>query len=197
MKLFNITRHPLVKWSGILAILYFALLSNKDNPRSLGNRMSSENIKKSLREAKEKSDFIIENVKMAKSFSAVNTSTQTPSIPQKPSIFAQDLAIGSGDLALSCGNEAVISYEIYTTDATQIEFVNSKQLFIGSKSEPFFEENLIGMKLGGVRSINIPSADAINDQKIIDLMKKHNSELRIQVTLLSLLPAEDKNFFCK
>lgn len=196
MKLFNLTRHPLVKWSGILAILYFALFSNKDNPRSLGNRMSSENIEKSLREAKEKSDYIIENVKIARSL-AGNPVLQPNPIPQIASITTQDLNIGSGDLAISCGNEVVISYAIYTSDATQIEFVNSQELVIGSKSEPFLEENILGMKLGGIRSINILTTSSISDQKIIDLIKKHGSELKIQVTLLSLLPTEDKNLFCK
>jgi hypothetical protein len=196
MKLFNLTRHPLVKWSGILAILYFALFSNKDNPRSLGNRMSSENIEKSLREAKEKSDYIIENVKIARSL-AGNPASQPSPIPQISSITTQDLNIGSGDLAISCGNEAVISYAIYKSDATQVEFVNSQELVIGSKSEPFLEENILGMKLGGIRSINILTTSSISDQKIIDLMKKHGPELKIQVTLLSLLPTEDKNLFCK
>lgn len=158
--------------------------------------MSSKNIEQGLREAKEKSEYIIENVKMARSL-AVNTTAQTNSISPKASISIQDLNIGGGDLALSCGNEAAISYAIYTKNATQIEFVDSKKIIIGSKSEPFFEENLIGMKLGGVRSIDIPNIDSISDQKLIDLIKKHNSELKIQVTLLSLLPIENKNFFCK
>ncbi len=197
------TRHPLVKWTGILAILYFAIFSNKDNPRSIGNRISSENIEKSLQEARKKSDYIIENVKMARSLAANNASQPTPGATQPHSTTAQglnaaqELNIGSGDLTLSCGNEVVVSYAIYKSDATQIEFVNSQQLVIGSKSEPFLEENILGMKIGGIRSINFSNTNSISDRKIIELMKKHDSELRMQVTLLSIIPGEDRDIFCK
>ncbi len=196
MKLFNLTKNRLIKTAGILAILYFALFSNKDNPRSLGNRLSSENISKGLKEAKEKSDYIIENVKMAQSLSKDPSIYKTEN-SQPKAITIQDLNLGSGEASIACSDEAIISYAIYTNDSTQVDFVNTKQLTVGSKSESLIEENIIGMKVGGVRSINVSASASINDQKLINLIKKHNSNLKIQVTLLSIIPSQDKTISCK
>lgn len=58
-------KNPFVKIIGIGLVLYFALLNNKDNPESLGNRFSKEKVSKNLNQAKQQSTFIIKNLKEA------------------------------------------------------------------------------------------------------------------------------------
>lgn len=65
MKIINITKNPFIKISGIILIIYFALFYNKTNPNSLGNRFSPDNIKNNLREANEKTLFIMNHVNRA------------------------------------------------------------------------------------------------------------------------------------
>ncbi len=86
MKIFNLGNHPLVKVVGISAILYFALFANKENPESLGNRLSSEKIKKNVSEVKEKSHFIITNLEMAHRAAAQQHQTE-----QKPKLIEESI----------------------------------------------------------------------------------------------------------
>lgn len=66
MKIINLTKNRFIKIIGIFLVLYFALFYNKENPNSLGNRWSMENLKNNFGEMNEKSRFIITNVGMAR-----------------------------------------------------------------------------------------------------------------------------------
>lgn len=66
MNIHDLLRNPLIKWAGIAIILYFALFANTKDPRTLGSRLSSENVKKGLSDVKEKTSFIATSVKEAK-----------------------------------------------------------------------------------------------------------------------------------
>lgn len=66
MKISELLKNPIIKSIGIIVILYFALFANKENPHSLGNRLSSENIKKNLDIATKQTKFIASNVKTAR-----------------------------------------------------------------------------------------------------------------------------------
>ena len=61
----KLIKNPLVKAIGIILILYFGLFYNKENPSSLGNRLSGENIKKGLNDVSQKSVKIIGGIKKA------------------------------------------------------------------------------------------------------------------------------------
>jgi hypothetical protein len=65
MKITDITKNPFIKISGIILVIYFALFYNKTNPNSLGNRFSPDNLKNNLREANEKTLFIMSHVNQA------------------------------------------------------------------------------------------------------------------------------------
>ena len=70
MKVNKVTGNPLVKIIAIVVILYFALFSNEHDNRSLRNRFSSENIKKSFETIAKRKEFISENLEKAKKLEA-------------------------------------------------------------------------------------------------------------------------------
>ena len=62
----KITKNPLIRFIGIVAILYYGLLHNKESPDSLGNRLSPKKIQTNISEISTKSTHIITNVQKAK-----------------------------------------------------------------------------------------------------------------------------------
>lgn len=195
MRVLDILRIPLVKFLGICVILYFALFSNKENPESLGNRLSSENMKKNIGEMQEKSRFIIVNVKMAQE-AAKEKEAQEKAIAQNLRIMINDLDAGTGEGQAECRDEAEISYSAYDASGKQIEFVTAEKLVIGSKTRPVIEEHITGMKPGGIRNITIPYGYQTTDAALSRSLKFNASDLRYQVTLINLRKAADTTIVC-
>jgi hypothetical protein len=193
MKIFELLKNPLIKWAGMLLILYFALFNNEQNPRSLGNRVSAENIKNNISEATKQGSFIISNVKMVKK------TMQHPEMltDQKYTTFSHnDVVVGSGEKEAACGDEATISYTIINSNNLQLDFANADKIIIGSGQENFFEANIKGMKVGGLRYISIPSGSLIYDKKLGQFINNSDIDLEIQIALLSLLTSELQNLSC-
>ncbi len=184
-KILDILRIPLIKFIGIGAILYFALFSNKEKPDSLGNRLSKEEVGKTFNEAKNKSRFIISTVNTAQEGKEVRSNQ--PNAMAK--ITIEDLEIGKGENAISCGSEIKIAYGIYDANNKILKTVSSEKLTIGSNLNRIVEQNIIGMKSGGIRNINIPHDFKSNDQKINDMLNFYHSDLRYQISVTSV----DKN----
>lgn len=181
MKVFELLRSPLVKIIGITVILYFALFSNKENPNSLGNRLSPAKVKEHLNEVQEKSRFIVSNVKMAQELNKEKAAQLQPT-----PITIDNPELGSGEDVVACGDEVGISQGVYTKDGQQLNFFNSKIFIIGSKDEDFIEKNITGMKKDGVRNINIPYGSQPDDKKLQELLKFNATDLKYQITILSL-----------
>lgn len=196
MKIFQLLKNPIVKTIGIIFILYFALFANKKNPESLGNRLSTENIKKNLNEVSQKSKFIITNVKTAKEF-AKEKEMQNASEKNNAKITFEDVENGSGDLLTACGDEVEISYGFYDQNDKQLEFIDSEKLIIGSKKNSAIEENLINMKQSGVRNIKVPHNFISNDKKLDNFLKFNQSDLKYRVTLLNLKKDNNSKIICK
>ncbi len=66
MNITKLLKNPLIKITATIIILYFALFSNKSDPRSLANRLSSKKIKESISDASKQKDFIAKNLQKAK-----------------------------------------------------------------------------------------------------------------------------------
>jgi len=195
MNVFHLLKNPIIKTVGITLILYFALFSSR-SPDSLRNRLSPQNIKQDLGEIKEKSKFIVTNIKTAQSLAVEKAEAEK--LQNKPAFTSiEDAEIGSGEDSVICGSEIEISYGIYTIDKKQLDFVNSEKLTIGTKSHPLIEKNIIGMKLNGTRYINIPSNFKTDDIILAQILKLNNGDLRYQIDLKSLKQdAANKNIVC-
>jgi hypothetical protein len=199
MKIFELLRNPLIKTIGIVLVLYFALFANKEKPESLGNRLSSENIKKSLSEAQSQSKFIITNVKIAQEIAKEKERAEEQALAQQniSDITTNDLEIGAEEQVIACGDEVEIAYGIYTKDGKQLEFFNSQKFIVGEEKNLIIERNIIGMKRGGIREINIPYHYRTEDKKLAELLKLNATDLKYQITLLSIVKGIDSTLICK
>lgn len=199
MKIVDLLRHPLIKTIGIALILYFALFSNKQNPNSLGNRLSTDRVKHNLEEVREKSEFIVTNVKKAQQLAREKELQQQEEEKILDPIIIEDLGKGAGDKMVSCGDQVDISYGLYSKNGKQLEFVNPKKLVIGSNEFPTLEKNIIGMKRYGIRNISTTSkfsANHKNDQKLTEFIQNYGG-IRYQVTLLSFQKAPKITVSCE
>lgn len=199
MKIVNFVRHPLVKTTGIVLILYFALFSNKQNPNSLGNRLSTERIKQNLGEVQEKSKFIVTNVKKAQQIAKEQELQQQEEAQNISPITIANLNPGAGDKMASCGDQVSIIYGLYSKNGKKLEFVNPKQLVIGSNELPTLEKNIIGMKQYGIRDISTTTrfiASHVNDHKLAGFIKSYGL-VRYQVTLLALQKTSKTTISCE
>ena len=186
MKIFEILNNPLIKLTGIVAILYFALFANTENPESLGNRLSPQQMKKDFGEVKDKSLFIITNVKMAQEI-AKNT----------PQITIEDIESGAGENAVSCGDEVEISYGIFDANGKQLQMTNSQKLQIGSKENDLVEKNIINMKKDGIRNIIIPANFQTEDKRLQEILKFSGNGIRYQIVILSLAHNKNSQISCQ
>lgn len=77
----KLTSNPIFRTVGIILILYFALFHNKQDPDSLGNRLSGERLKENLQEMSVKSVDILEGVRKAEELNQKSS----------PQIFEQNI----------------------------------------------------------------------------------------------------------
>jgi hypothetical protein len=194
--IFKMLRNPIIKIIGISVILYYGLFANKEKPGSLGNRFSSEQIKKDFSEVSEKTVFIATNVKLAREI-AKEKEAEKKAIATNPAlqVSVKDLEEGIGE-AISCGDSAYINYGIHTRDGRQLEFKENQILIIGNKSNWLLEKNIIGMKQAGSRYINIPQGSQVNDSKITEYLKSNKSDLKYQITLLAFTKNSNTQLSC-
>ena len=194
----ELLRNPIIKITGLVLVLYFALFYDKKNPDSLGNRLSSERIAKNFHEAQEKSTFIMSNIERAHNLRGATAATASSDPLQNFSTLTiQDVEIGKEGGALKCGDEAEISYDIRVAGSTnQLEFVPKEKLVIGSNVNPMIERKIVGMKKGGLRIIKIPKDFKSSNQKLAFLLKFNEAELQYAVTLINSGMANNSNVSC-
>ncbi len=185
MNIFKILKNPLIKWTGIILVIYYALFANKQSPQSLGNRLSKENVQKNLEQMKEKSKFIVTNVKVANEVAKEREEKRRLTMGDEERIFLKDIKAGEGDKVTSCSDNIEISYVIYSPSGQQLEFAPNERIIIGSKKNWPIEKNIIGMKKNAVREIILPGNVETNDEKLLKLLKLNPEGLKYQATILS------------
>lgn len=174
----EILKNPIVKICAVFVILYFALFSNKENPNSLRNRLSKENLEKNLHDASNKSKFIISNVGAAKK--AVKEKERKEQEMQ--------------NLIIKCGDEVITDYSIFS-DGQNLYSEKNKKFIIGSKIDPIVEKNIIGMKNGETKVINIME-DIKADQKLNIPKPQNNINYHIKIVNIEKSSASTNNSNC-
>ncbi len=193
----EVLRRPLVKIIGLMLVIYFGLFSNKKDPDSLGNRLSSQNIKESFGEIHEKSNFILANIDRARQMSGKEVHTEEGPLQNFNVVTTQDYASGSGDEQLKCGDVAEISYDIRVVGSdNSLEFVAKENLIIGSNSNSLLEQKIIDMKTGGVRIITVPRDFKSGNKKLAFLLKFNEAALQYTVSLLKFSAANSGTVSC-
>lgn len=192
----KLLQNPLVKVAGIVVIIYFALFANKNNPQSLGNRLSAERLKKDFSEIEQKGKFIAGNVQAARSYAKaheeeVARNPTSQNLPIKTVLEIKDVDPGVGKDPVICGAEieAFISLRLEKTDLGVVKNLNVKpeqKIVVGSKKDWFLEKNVLGMKKGGVREIKVPQGFK-EDAALEKLLQENNAPLVYQIILKDIL----------
>jgi hypothetical protein len=197
MKIFDLLRIPIIKWTGIALILYFGLFANTRNPNSLGNRLSKENVQKNFKEARERGKFIVVNVKMAQEIAKEKEAQEKLAKERGGMISINDLDSGTGEKIIGCNDEVEFSYVIQTKDGKEVNSIKKPQkTIIGSKQEKTIERNIIGMKEGGIRSINVPFGSQTDDKKLDTLLKLNGQDLQYLVTVSKIKKSKNPPSSC-
>jgi hypothetical protein len=169
----KVVKHPLIKIVGISLILYFALLSNKKNPDSLGNRLTAENIKKNLSQASNKVQFISTNLALARELEEKRNATE------------------NNIVRLSCGDVAKISYGIYNKAGRQLEFIEETNITIHKDTHHLLEKHAIGLEEGKTKVVALNIApDTQEPENLIKYKNIPGIELRIKLLSLTKNPAK-------
>ncbi len=197
MKVFELLKNPIIRTIGVFIIIYFGLFHNKKDPESLGNRLSSENIKKNFSEAGEKSRFIISNIRVAQEI-AKNQQAAKKTSPQE--IFEtstiEDAQIGNGEKIITCGDIAEISYGIYSHDNRKLNSSIKKSLTIGSNENYILEKAAIGMKTDGVRHAYLPKDFYSTDPEFSELLQSEKNGLKYIITILNIGEIKESKISC-
>lgn len=88
-----ILHNKLIRICLVFLILYLGVLSNKEHPDSLGNRLSKEKLSKDIKKAKDKSLFIVEKLRESQSISNVRTNSQFDSQLEEKSETKENVEI--------------------------------------------------------------------------------------------------------
>lgn len=193
MKIFEILRNPIVKVVGIAAVLYFGLFSNKENPESLGNRLSPDQIKKNLSEVQDKGRFIVTNVQMAQTQPGLmQNSSGLANVSETQTLIEE----GEGEEKVECGDIAEISYSVYTGDGRQVRIINSYILNIGSMDDFLLEKHAINMRKKEIKRIDVPKNFVSGDNKLKELMRFSDGAISYQVTLISIMKNPNNKLIC-
>ncbi len=191
----RILENPLFKIIAIVAIVYFGLFANKQSPESLGNRLSSEKIKKNLSEAQEKSKFIITNVRAAKDYAENSDKVLSEN---KINISHKDIILGSGKDQVLCGTQ--VSVLVSLSSEKGAKFINNQEtsFVVGSNVNELIEPHIYNMKKGGIREIRIPRDYSVRSPEIAKILRESDSDLKYLITLKTINQATlATNLDCK
>lgn len=191
--IFSLLRYRIVKIVGAGVVLYFGLMGHKENPDSLGYRLSKDNVSKHINEIKERSTYIATTIRDVKGVEAgalpvetlKNRASNKLIIHNNQHAEARDEVVGTGENIVKCGDQAKISYSIYIKENNvELEKEEGRVIIIGSKKNKLLEEKIMGMKEGGVRIIEIPRNFQAFDPKLAALLKFNETELFYRIKLL-------------
>lgn len=185
----RLLKNPIVRACGVAMVLYFALFANKENPESLGNRLSADNVKKNLGDMKEKGKFIAVNVKAAQDVAKQMKSMPKPVVKAEnfAGIKVSDLTKGEGAAAI-CSDEVIVDYGLYGNKGKQLYFISSEKFTLGQRQNWLLEKHILGMQKGTVRSLMIPQNFDTDNAKIKQYLLTNRTGIEFKITLNEIKP---------
>ncbi len=215
----EILKSRLFRILGAITILYFALFSQKDNPESLANRFSSENIKKNKQIMSEKAKIIAENIKATRSESVSHSSAhplsdekfengdqkqidqvdneQVSKINEVESgdqnIRIRDILLSSSGSSASCGDEVKFVYAIFDHNLKNISSSQILSVKLTKVGDDLVLKNILSMKEGSSREVFIERGAKVSDKKIKAIMDRVKSPIKIQINLISVTKSEKQS----
>ncbi|HLD76728.1 MAG TPA: hypothetical protein VI861_01200 [Rickettsiales bacterium] len=182
-------KNPFIKILAVIIVFYFGFYQHKEDPESLGNRLSKEKIKNNFQDIKDRTHFIVSNVKIAQEYRKYDRTQKLPQheIEKIDLMQYEDEKEGEGEL-VKCGDEVEISYGVYDKNTNNtIEFIENKKIIVNSNENIFFERKVIGMKKNGVRSIVIPKAFKTEEREINSFLRYSEADLLYRINIINFI----------
>lgn len=170
MKINNFLNIPIVKIIVTLLFFYYIYEQTKDDPRSASYQIKNANFDESVGAVKTALKLTAQSASNDDKGAKLPIDNSTAEIKSKPLVFVDEIVGQSGSL-ISCGNEVFIQYSISDKESKAVLSQSSYSLKIGTKTNLLVEKSLIGMKVGGVRVVDIPSDYITGEGSVDELLK--------------------------
>jgi FKBP-type peptidyl-prolyl cis-trans isomerase len=198
MSINNFLKLPIIKLIATVALLYYIFSETKTDPRSISYHLTEENIDKSFDSLKKSLNTISEaqqEIKEMNNNEAIPAKeSETFNDNQKIVLNYKDIRQGVGENNVVCGSQVSIEYTLINSNNGDIINKSNMDFEVGGKFNELIEKGLIGMKMGGIRTIDIPKNFKIGDN-IYDKMIQ-NSAMVYKVLLLKVSDSPNQNIVC-
>ena len=198
MSINNFLKLPIVKLIATVALLYYIFNETKTDPRSASYYLTKENIDKSLDSVKKNLNNFSEAQKEIKAINSNEDANPQESEVlnnnQKIALNYKDIRQGVGENEVACGSQVSIEYTLINSNNGDIINKSNMDFEVGSRFNELIEKGLIGMKMGGIRNIDIPKNFKIGDN-IYDKMIQ-DSAMVYKVLLLKISDLPNQNAVC-
>ena len=189
----KLLQNPLFRFVGTITVIYFVAFHNSRDPDSIGSLLKSDDFKEQIKEVKTNSGFILRQVAKARQMEENKKNLALIKQNNSAEISQKDLFLGMGSQQLKCGDEALISYEIYDNQERLINRIPSRKIFLTKQNKNFLNQAILGMKKNAVRVIYVPQKYPNQDSELKSLLKRIETDLKFRITVIAL-----KNTFnCK
>lgn len=195
MKIIRIIQNPIIKTVGIFVILYFALFANKENPESLGNRMSKENIKKNLGDVFRKGHDAMTTIETAGQEAQIEEGKKFKKFEEYEVSYVKSSA-GKGDEKIDCADYVILTYKI-SDDENKVLTQRSENLTVGSGKSLLIERNILGMKVGETRNLIISQDYDGPDNLVREIVERYNRDIRYEITITNFNKNDIPQPYCK
>jgi len=198
MSINNFLKLPIIKLIATVALLYYIFSETKTDPRSISYHLTEENIDKSFDSLKKSLNTISEaqqEIKEMNNNEAIPAKeSATFDDNQKIVLNYKDIRQGVGENNVVCGSQVSIEYTLINSNNGDIINKSNMDFEVGGKFNELIEKGLIGMKMGGIRTIDIPKNFKTGDN-IYDKMIQ-NSAMVYKVLLLKVSDSPNQNIVC-
>ena len=198
MSINNFLKLPIIKLIATVALLYYIFNETRTDPRSISYHLTEENIDKSLDSLKKSLNTISEAQQEIK---AINNNETIPAKESealnndpKIAINYKDIRQGVGENQVECGSQVSIEYTLINSNNGDMINKSNMDFEVGDRFNELIEKGLIGMKMGGIRTIDIPKNFKIGDS-IYDKMIQ-DSAMVYKVLLLKISDLPNQNTVC-
>jgi FKBP-type peptidyl-prolyl cis-trans isomerase len=198
MSINNFLKLPIIKLIATVALLYYIFNETKTDPRSISYHLTEENIDKSLDSVKKSLNTISE---AQQEIRAMNNNDSIPTKEsealyndQKIVLNYKDIRQGVGENEVVCGSQVSIEYTLINSNNGDMINKSNMDFEVGSRFNELIEKGLIGMKMGGIRTIDIPKNFKIGDN-VYDKMIQ-DSAMIYKVLLLKISDLPNQNAVC-
>ena len=198
MSINNFLKLPIVKLIATVALLYYIFNETKTDPRSASYYLTKENIDKSLDSVKKNLNNFSEAQKEIKAINSNEDANPQESEVlnnnQKIALNYKDIRQGVGENEVACGSQVSIEYTLINSNNGDMINKSNMDFEVGNRFNELIEKGLIGMKMGGIRTIDIPKNFKIGDN-IYDKMIQ-DSAMVYKVLLLKISDLPNQNAVC-